>query len=171
MYQPWKMRALPDPRETPRADVNRHLREIVAAEGPVHVNRAYQIYARACGINCVGRMMRSKLNSALYSLVRRKDVLLEREGPDDSQINAIARPNGAPQVIVRSAGPRTFWDIPPSELATVMREEGKASPGSDAEEIYRRVLLRYEVGRLTSGIRSELVRIDRMLPEDLFRSL
>lgn len=43
-----------------------------------------------------------------------------------------------------------------------MREEKTASPGSDEEEIYRRVLLRYDVGRLTSGIRSELVRIDRL---------
>jgi hypothetical protein len=140
----------------------------VAAEGPVRVNRVYQIYARACGINRVGRMVRSKLNSAFYSLVRQKDVLSEKEGPDDSQINAIARLIGAPRVIVRSAGPRTFWDIPPSELATVMLEERNASPGSDDEEIYRRVLSRYEVGRLTSNIRSELVRINRVPAERLF---
>lgn len=113
-YQSWKLCALLEARDTPQSEIARHLREIVAVEGPVRVNRVYQIYARACGINRVGRMVRSKLNSALYILVRRKDVLLEREGPDDSQINAIARLNGAPRVIVRSAGPRTFWDIPPA---------------------------------------------------------
>jgi hypothetical protein len=43
-----------------------------------------------------------------------------------------------------------------------MREEMTASPGLDPEEIYRRVLLRYDVGRSTSGIRAELVRIDRV---------
>lgn len=160
-YRSWSPRQLPDPRETPRSDVARHLREIIAAEGPVRVNRAYRLYARACGIDRVGRVVRSKLNSALYHMVRQNHVLLEKEGPDSSQINAIARLHEAPRVSVRPTSDRTFWEIPPSELATVMREERIAAPGADVEEVYHKVLARYHVGRMTSKIRTELARIDR----------
>ena len=159
-YRSWESRQLPDPREAPRSDVARHLKEIMSIEGPVRVSRAYRLYARACGINRVGRAVRSKLNSALYHLVHQNQVLLEKEGPDDSQINAIARLPETPKVLVRPAGDRTFWEIPPRELAAVMIEERTAAPYANADEIYHKVLACYDVGRLTSNIRTELVRID-----------
>ena len=159
-YRFWESRQLPDPREAPRSDVARHLREIIAVEGPVRVNRAYRLYARACGIDRGGRVVRSKLNSALYHLVRQNQVLAEKEGPDESQINAIARLPETPKVLVRPAGDRTFWEIPPSELAAVMIEERTAAPNANADEIYHKVLACYDVGRLTLNIRTELVRID-----------
>lgn len=166
IYRSWEPHELPDPRETPRSKVAQYLREIIEAEGPVRVKRAYKLYVRACGIDRVGRVVKSNLNSALYGMVRQNQVLLEKEGPDNSQINAIARIHEAPKVSVRPAGDRTFWEIPPSELATVMREERNADPRADVEEIYHKVLDRYDVGRLTSNIRTELMRIDSVSSDE-----
>ncbi len=169
VYRGWNSnKSLPDPRDTQRSDVARYLREIIAAEGPVRVIRAYRLYSKACGIDRVGRVVRSKLNGALYSMVRQNLVLLEKEGPDDSQINAIARLPEVTRVSIRPAGDRTFWEIPPSELAAVLQEEQSSAPQADKDEIYHNVLARYDVGRLTTNIRSELARIERATLEGQF---
>ena len=157
-YTNWPSRALPDPRNTDIAAVARHLLEIIEIEGPIRVRRAYQIYAQAAGINRVGRNVRSTLNKALHQL--KGDVALESGGPDDTQVASIARTFDTPSVIVRAAGGRDFWDIPPSELAAVLNQEAAQFVGND-EGLYHRVLDRYGIRRLTTNILTELERLYR----------
>jgi len=157
-YRQWSRKTVPDPREANALQVARYLREIIEVEGPIRVQRAYRLYAHTCGIKRIGRVVRSKLNRALNHLVKKGDVLLEQEGPDQTQVNAIARSVGTPRVVVRTAGNRNFWDIPPSELAAVM--ESKASrPFTEDEELFHRVLSHYGIMRLTTNIEAELKRV------------
>lgn len=157
-FTAWKAKPLPDPREAGTTEVARHLREIIEVEGPIRVKRAYRLYAQACGIDRVGRIVRSEFNKALNHLVGKGVIALENEGPDDAQIHAIARVTGAPRVVVRTTGGRDFWEVPPSELAAVMEIEA-SRPFADEDELYHRVLARYGVRRLTSKISTELARI------------
>lgn len=157
-YQNWIKTEIPDPRETKIPEVADYLREIIEVEGPIRVQRAYRLYANACGINRVGRTVRSQLNKALYRLSQQKEVILEFEGPDDLQISAIARVEGAPRIVLRTGGGRDFWDVPPSELAVVLERE-EEQPFADKEELYHRTIDHYGLVRLTANVHAELDRI------------
>jgi len=157
-YRRWEPRALPDPREANTRAVARHLREIIETEGPIRVHRAFRLYAQACGVNRIGRVIRSELNKALHHLVKKGDVLLEHEGADETQISAVARVAGTPKVIVRHGAYREFWDIPPSELAAVMKRVTHRFRGNE-KQVFHRVLAHYGITRLTSNISKELQRI------------
>ena len=66
-YAAWSGKA-PDPRLEPLSEVATVLRQIVEAEGPLLTERAYRLFARASGIQRVGRQVRQRLNQALTRL-------------------------------------------------------------------------------------------------------
>lgn len=111
----------------------------------------------------IGREVRSHLNKALYDLIRDRKIVIEFEGSDRSQLSGTVRMNGTPKVVVRTAGDRDFWEIPPSELGAMMKDKHQAMPSAGPEDAYREVLAHYGVSRLTTNIRAELDRILRLV--------
>lgn len=124
-YKNWARHPLPDPLTASRASVLEGLVDIIKTEGPMLALRAYQIYVRAAGIQRVGNIVRSKLNKALFAGTMRGTILAEDDHTKRGQIFSIVRLPQTPQVIVRSLGNRTFGEIPPSEIAEIMRRERK----------------------------------------------
>jgi hypothetical protein len=96
------------------------LAKIVADEGPMHSDRAYLLYAQAAGKQRVGREMKSTFNRVMArsfvtgELTRLKDTL---PGVVDSTIYV----PGTPGVVVRELGPRRLYDVPRSEIATLVK--------------------------------------------------
>ena len=162
-YQFWQPRTLPDPRSSGRIDRATALKEIIEAEGPIKVKRAYRLYAQACGIRRVGREIRSRLNQALHSLVRAGEVEVGIEGPEAGQQNGVVYLKGTPKVLVRKGGNREFWEIPPFELAAVLSMKARSSSWSGNEDLYRQVLAHYGIKRLTRNMLTEFDRINGLL--------
>jgi hypothetical protein len=122
--------------------------------------RAYGIYLQGCGIKRMGRELRTTMNKALSSAMRQGRVLSEDEWGKRGLLHSVVRLKGSPPVKLRSRGPRTFEEIPPSELLTVatyLAERRNLQPGSDAH--LRAVLECFDFKRLTTPIGTTLLEI------------
>lgn len=71
----------------------------------------------------------------------------------------VREPAGSQPIVLRKRGPRIFEEIPPSEIAEIMRSILRTNPAVEREVLYRRVLDFYELKRLTSNVRRSLDRI------------
>jgi very-short-patch-repair endonuclease len=146
-YQAWAPRALPDPDTAPLTEVIAGLREIVAAEGPVHAQRAYRLYAVAAGGSRVGREIRRVFHEATRQALSVGDIRQL-----DDEITALDEKTlyapGHPTVLLRELGPRQLSEVPQSEVAKLikyLRVEGAA------EDIVKRAVLgAYGLVRLTA---------------------
>lgn len=146
-----------DPRQVSVEIVSEGLCRIVEIEGPLLVKRAYDIYLRGCGIKRLAHDLRNTMNRALQVAVRRERVITEAESGTDDLLFAVARMKGSPPIKLRSRGPRTFEEIPPSELQTVARylsEPHGLEAGSD--DHLRAILDRFDLKRLTIQVAKSL---------------
>ena len=161
-YRTWQPRQLPDPRNAGQHKIAQALEEIINTEGPIRANRLYRVYAHACGIARVGRVVRQHFDDALKALERTQRVQVENEGPSESEFDyRVVRLRETPSVIVRTGNSRDFWEVPPSELGTILADERQARPSANDETIFRDVIAKYGVSRLTRNIEAELKRIER----------
>jgi hypothetical protein len=86
-------------------------------------------------------------------------ILIKNEHNRPGQIYGIVRSPQTPPVIVRSLGNRSFEEIPPSEIAEIMRHVRQGIPDLSRDELYRKVLQHYGLVGLTSPRQKELERI------------
>lgn len=155
-----------DPRSVNTIVVSEGIIRIVEVEGPVVAKRAYDIYLRGCGIRRMGHELRSVMNEALAHAIRQGRLLSENEANERGPLFAIVRVNGSQPIRLRSRGPRSFEEIPPSELQVValyLAERHGFSSGSD--EHLRAVLEHFDLKRLTTQVGTTLLEIlERRFP-------
>ncbi|WP_318531918.1 AAA domain-containing protein [Amycolatopsis eburnea] len=149
---------------TPAADAGRDqlvegIRAIVAAEGPVRGDRIHRVYVQSSGGLRVGSQLARVLNSAV-SLAVRRGVLLADDPLGRSGVRpATYRLPDQPLVHVRTLGPRDLDDVPPRELATVMREMAGREGWDNEEAVFRAVLARLGLKKLTKNVRQILASV------------
>lgn len=155
-----------DPRNVNAHTVAEGLIRIVEVEGPVVAKRAYDIYLRGCGIKRMGHELKSTMNKALASAIRDQRLVSENEVTEGGLLFSVVRVNGSPPIKLRTRGPRSFEEIPPSELQVVSRsllERHGFSSGSD--EHLRAVLECFDLKRLTTQVGKTLLGvIERTFP-------
>ncbi len=147
----------PDPRTAPPRQVREALVAIVQGHGPMPCHYAYRLYARAAGIN-LGKNIKKTLNRAIAAAVRAGTLEQANEYNTRDQSNQIVRVMGTPEVRLRPRRERNLEDIPPSELAAMMRQI-IASSGSNRipkEDVFREVLNHYGLNKLTQKAQSIL---------------
>lgn len=150
-----------DPRTVSAGMVAEGLIRIIETEGPMLAKRAYDIYLRGCGIKRMGHELRSTMNKALANAIRQGRVVSEDEMGKSGLIFAVVRVKGSQHIKLRSRGPRTFEEIPPSELQTIakhLEERHNFKPGSD--EHLRAVLECFDLKRLTTQVGTTLLEIE-----------
>ena len=152
-YAEWRGHAT-DPRTASLEEAAEILQAIIDAEGPVMENRAYQTYVRASGIQRLGPQVRRVLNRALARLVRRKRVVVER--------SAVLRTPETDWVKLREIGPRSFDEVPLSELASLVRAVRSSRPDAKSDEIYRDVLEIYGLVRMTAQVRKQFEEAENL---------
>ncbi len=155
-YVEWPGGRVPDPRESDRVRVAEGLFDIISVEGPVLVSRAFRIYARACGYQRTGHQIQAALRRALAALRQKGRVTVEEELDEE-----VARAAGTGRVRERQRGSRTFEDIPPFEVGEQLKRLKQEWPALDTEELYRKLLERYELRRMTRPVKA---RLDRIAP-------
>ncbi|TWH52013.1 uncharacterized protein DUF559 [Sporomusa sp. KB1] len=157
-YNNWPAHSVPDPRTAPEANVLNALIEIIKAEGPIIGHRVYRIYLNACGIHRTGRQLRFVFNKIVTKAVREKLILETNEYKLQDQIHKILRTPDSPPVVVRNRGNRTLEEIPPAEIAEVMRllTESQSELKNDKEKLFRSVLDNYDLVRMTTNAKDIL---------------
>lgn len=157
-YRKWVPKTLPDPRTASLSYIVSGLADIVRSEGPVTCQRVYSIYANACGIQRVGKQLRSLFNKAISKAIR--DGLLKEinEHRITDQLHKVVRIPECPPVVIRTRGDRTIEEIPPYELAAFMQEIVKSLPElrDNTEELFRAVLDAYGLVRMTTNTKGVL---------------
>jgi very-short-patch-repair endonuclease len=158
---PWN-----DPRGVATSVVSEGIVRIVEVEGPVIAKRAYDIYLRGCGIRRMGQELKSTMNKALAHALRQGRLASENEVTERGLLFSVVRVNGSPPIKLRTRGPRSFEEIPPSELQVVamyLVERDGFSSGSD--EHLRAVLECFDLKRLTTQVGTTLLEIlERRFP-------
>ena len=140
----------PDPRRASSARVAEGLCRIIDVEGPMLVRRAYNLYLSAIGIPRMGRQLKRAMNRALQRAIQQGRIAKEDELGTGGLVNSIVRVMGRPATVLRERGPRTFKEIPPSELELMARRlshDGAIVSGSDDHS--RAVLEAFDRQRLT----------------------
>jgi very-short-patch-repair endonuclease len=147
-YQAWTPRTLPHPDIAPMPVIITGLQEIVAAEGPIHAERAYRLYLRAAGGFRVGPELRRTFHKAARWALR-TGALRQL----DDQITTLDEKTlylpAKPSVLVRELGPRQFSEVPRSEVAKLIKYLGLQDAPDDV--VTRAVLNAYGLVRLTAG--------------------
>jgi very-short-patch-repair endonuclease len=155
-----------DPRSVNEHVVSEGIVRIIEVEGPVLAKRVYDIYLRSCGIKRMGHELKSTMNKALSHAIRQGRVICEDEAGKSGILFSVVRVMGSPPIRLRSRGPRSFEELPPSELQVVGRyllERHSFTLGSD--EHLRAVLERFDLKRLTTEVGTTLLRVlERSFP-------
>ena len=149
-----------DPRGVRSEVVYEGLLRIIGVEGPLLAKRAYDIYLRGCGVLRMGHELKSSMNKALAHAIRLGRVVSEDEAATGGQLFSVVRLKGSPPIRLRRRGPRSFDEIPPSELQVVARylaERGGLPFGS--EEHLHAVLEAFDLVRLTRQVGKTLQQI------------
>ena len=119
----------------------------MAAEGPIHADRAYRLYTRAMGGHRVGPDIRRTFHKATLHALR--NGLIRQL---DDEIAALDQKTlyvpGEPSILVRELGPRQLSDVPRSEVAELIKYLGLEDAADEA--VKRAVLNAYGLIRLTA---------------------
>ena len=138
---------LPHPGTIPLPVVIARLQEIVAAEGPIHAERAYRLYNRATGGDRVGPGIRRTFHKATRQALRNG---LIRQIDDEIAVldeKTLYVP-GKPSILARELGPRQLSDVPRSEVAKLIKYLDLENA---ADEVVKRTVLNaYGLTRLTA---------------------
>ena len=153
-YRFWEQTPLPDPRKDSERNIADRLLEIIEIEGPVLMHRVCHLYVEAAGIKRIGNKLRSQLLQAAKVAVRSRQITIEN--PNDNLeigFESIVRPVGCPTIILRTRGPRSFEEIPPSEIKELMKLLFRTQPSWEEEHFYRQVLDDFDLKRLTTKVK------------------
>lgn len=163
-YVEWTPQPVPNPRTASRGAVVNALVDIVRTEGPVTWSRVFDLYRIGLNLGRLKGPTRAALvETAQYAL--RLGTLVEwSEGESSDTPCHIVRTPQCESVRVRQRGPRSLEDVPPSEIAELIRQRDLLS-GSD-EHTCRAVLAAYGLRRLTRLAASHLaVALELAKPE------
>ena len=152
-YVEWKPATqVPDPRTAKPFQLQTLLSEVVEHEGPVIAIRAYRLINRASGRQRLTRPAKSALNRACASAVRTGVVATTNPLKRAGQAQLVLRNPKSPKVILRRRGPRQLDELPPDEVATLLRSLSAATGPMDTNALKRRALEQLGLVRLTRNV-------------------
>lgn len=159
--------ALPPIGDTaPEAMVTNIVR-IVAAEGPLVGERLHQAYVRAAGGQRVGREIARVLNGAITRAERQGKIVADNPLNESGVKPKTYRLASQPRVLPRELGPRTLDLMPPAELAHHLAEVAQADGLLSDEELFRAVLDRLGLKRLTQNVKVVLERAFTLVDDEV----
>ena len=132
-----------DPRTVSESLVSEGIVRIIEVEGPVVAKRVYDIYLRGCGIRRMGRELKSIMNKALAHAIRQGRIVSVDETEKGGLLFSVVRVKDSPPIKLRTRGPRTFDEIPPSELNAVARYLAEFDGLSFGSEEHMRAILEW----------------------------
>ena len=152
-YVEWTWtRSVPDPRTARPIELASVLAEVARVEGPVVAIRAYRLINRASGSQRLTTPARSALNRACYAAVRSGNVVAVNPLGREGQAQLVLRSPESPEVILRVRGPRELDELPPDEVAMMLRSLRETTGQVEVEALKRQALDRLGWMRLTRNV-------------------
>lgn len=148
--------SLPPIGETSPRDIAANVIRIVAAEGPLLGHRLHHAYVKSFGGHRVGKEIARLLNHAISLAVRQGHIVADNPLSESGITPKTFRLPSQPEVLPRQLGPRTLDLVPPGELAYHLAELSAADGAQSDEQLFRAVLDRLGLKRLTDNARSVL---------------
>lgn len=142
--------------ETPLPVMVANVVRIVETEGPILGHRLHQVYVRAAGGQRVGREIARLLNRAIETAQRQGLIVADNPLNESGIKPKTFRTPDQPSVSPRQLGARSLDMVPPAELAHHLAEVGPADDWLTEEELFRGVLGRLGLKRLTENARAVL---------------
>jgi len=156
---------LPPVNQSSLSEIEAHVVRIVAAEGPLLGQRIHNAYRDAYGGQRVGKEIARMLNRAI-SLAERHGHIVSDNPLNDAGLKPRSfRLPSQPQILPRELGPRSLDLVPPSELAHHLADLSVDGDLQSEEELFRGVLDRLGLIRLTENARSVLVAAAPLIAE------
>ena len=143
---------VPDPRTAKKVQLAALLAEVVECEGPVVAIRAYRLINRESGRQRLTKPARRALNQACAVAVRNRVVIAKDPLDRVGQAQLVLRSPKSPKVVVRERGPRQLDELPPDEIATLLRLLGDVLGSTDAKILKRQALKELGWVRLTRNV-------------------
>lgn len=134
---------------------------IVAIEGPIDGHRLHTAYVKAAGSHRVGKSVAKTLNSAITTAVRAGQLLVDNPLHEAGVKPRTYRLPSQPEARVRHLGPRTLEQMPHRELAALLAEAADQHGWENNETLFRSVLARLGLHRLTTNVEA---RLNSVLP-------
>lgn len=155
-YSTWTTRPLPDPLTARPGDLIEGLIEIVAVEGPVLGERLARLFVVAAGGQRAGKRLRHEIANAVRRAVRAGQLAILRDfGSTDFEASVVHLPD-RPSVRLRERGPRSFEEIPSSEIEQMMALLQKQAPSLRGDSLNRLVVSSFGFGRMTENMHIRL---------------
>ena len=166
-FNEWQERPVADPRRANDLQFMDGMGEILEAQGPMQGLHLFQTYAKAGGLLKITASVRSRFERAILKAEEDGTVKIDRENDtevkDDTDSRCwIIRNADQDRVKMRTLGPRSFSEVPLSELAALILELRCADEFMGREDIARTVLSHYNLQKLTALVQR---RLDRVLQE------
>jgi len=139
-----------------RAQLIQGLLAIVAAEGPVIGYRIHSAYVKASEGQRVSKQIARELNSAITSAVRRGFFIGDNPLGEPGVKPQTFRLPEQPPVHIRALGPRSLYEVPPSELAAVLSQLAEEHGWYPEETLFRATLDQLGLKRLTVNVTDRL---------------
>jgi len=136
---------------------------IVSVEGPVLGDRIHTVHNRCSGGRRVGRLIAESLNKVLDNATRRGLIVEEDPLGEGDRKHLTYRLPNQPDVRQRTLGPRTLELVPPLELAAMIEDLQALQVWATNDALYREVLHRYGLKRLTPKALERLDAVKRNL--------
>ena len=150
---------IPNPRNDPdQADLVSLLTEVVEREGPVVAIRAYRLINRASGSQRLTGPVRRMLNRASAAAIREGIIVDTNPFNVQGQGHLVLRMPGTPSVSVRERGSRELDELPPDEVAAMLRFLRETDSQLDQEQLKRQLLSALGWVRLTPNVSEFLDR-------------
>lgn len=150
---------VPDPRNVPdQADLASLLTEVVEREGPVVAIRVYRLINRASGSRRLTGPVRRTLNRASAAAIRGGTIVATNPFNVQGQGQLVLRMPGTPSVNVRERGSRELDELPPDEVAAMLKALRERYSQLDQEQLKRQLLSALGWVRLTPNVSEFLDR-------------
>ncbi len=139
------------------------LQEIIKIEGPILGSFLMRRHYKATGGSSLSSNSEYAYIKQLRSLLNRGEVIIEEQPSGETMASATFRLKDQQSVITRVRGTRDLYDIPPREIAMIIRGVMKSkralSKAGARESLFRQVLLLLDFTKLTKKAEDHLNRI------------
>jgi len=139
------------------------LLQIVAMEGPILSNRAFNLYAKKGGMTKLSGIAKKRFSNALKKAKMDGKLCMERDPSDEGVVALLWLPS-MKRVNPRELGNRGFDDIPASELGEVMFELAAEVGDEDKPKLYQAMAELYGLAQLP---KKATARLDLVFKEYL----
>lgn len=156
--------SLPPVNQSSITEMEANIVRIVSAEGPVLGHRIHNAYREAYGGQRVGREIARLLNRAISMAERHGHITSDNPLNDSGIKTRTFRLPSQPPVSPRELGPRSLDLVPPAELAYHLSDLWLDDELQSEEELFRAVLDRLGLIRLTENARSVLTAATVLMP-------